>query len=152
MGQAVWSTCLGPSLVDQVLKSNLGPWTWWSFTNGCIMSLLTPTTSPVWFWIFWMGQWLIQLERGAKPVILQKSLEFILYTCDLPVYRKIAHDNMLLYIRASWPALGDCMRCLYNADFLRWRGWNVSQRLVGVDNLWGDPCLFLFSPPITSCI
>lgn len=78
-------------------------------------------------------------------------LEFILYTCDLPVYRKIAHDNMLLYIGASCQALGDCMRCLYNADFLRWLGWNVSQRLVGVDNLWGDPCLFLFSPPITSC-
>ena len=80
MGQVVWSTCLGPSW----LKSNLGPWTWGGkFTNGCIMSLPTPTTSPVWFWVFWMGQWLIQLERGAKPVILQIfwSSFCILVTC-----------------------------------------------------------------------
>ena len=46
---------------------------------------------------------------------------------------------MLLYIRASCQALGDCMRCLYNADFLWWRAWNVSQRLVGVDKVFRTP-------------
>ena len=53
----------------------------------------------------------------SKASDTAKILEFILYTCDLYT-EKIAHDNMLLYIRASCQALGDCMRCLYNADFL----------------------------------
>ena len=52
----------------------------------------------------------------SKASDTAKILEFILYTCDL-YPEKIAHDKMLVYIRASCKALGVCMRCLYNADF-----------------------------------